>query len=291
VSRSDVESTLTLVQRGGTLLCAALALWAWPDVTVLAAAMLVPAAATLAYSAQLAGGMAAAFSEGAGRADRDVSGMPSVWTEIARDVAPIGAGILLSALYFRLDLFLLQAWRGAEAVALYNAVFRLVEALRLFPAALLAVMLPALVRAADGRPLVQVSAAVTGFGALVALAVWLSAAWLVPLVYGPGYAAAVPAFRILALSFPLMSLNYALTHQLVGWSGHRAYAAVCLAALVFNIALNARLIPSLSIDGAAWATLWTEGLVTVGCAIALAPGLAARGAAGARTAPAVVEPQ
>jgi len=37
-----------------------------------------------------------------------------------------------------------------------------------------------------------------------------------------------------------------------------------------NLALNARLIPGLSIDGAAWATLGTEVFLTAGCAVALA---------------------
>ena len=47
------------------------------------------------------------------------------------------------------------------------------------------------------------------------------------------------------MAFPLMSLNYALTHQLIGWHGHRAYAAMCALALVFNVALNVKLIPSI----------------------------------------------
>ena len=55
----------------------------------------------------------------------------------------------------------------------------------------------------------------------------------------------MPAFRILLLSFPLLSLNYALTHQLVGWDGQRAYAGLCALALVVNVAVNARLIPAL----------------------------------------------
>jgi O-antigen/teichoic acid export membrane protein len=110
---------------------------------------------------------------------------------------------------------------------------------------------------------------VTGFALVVSLALWLGALHLVPLVYGQQYADAAPAFRILLLSFPLMSLNYALTHQLIGWNGQRAYAAIAGAALVFNVVLNARLIPSMSIDGAAWSTLWTEVLLTVGCAGAL----------------------
>jgi O-antigen/teichoic acid export membrane protein len=60
-----------------------------------------------------------------------------------------------------------------------------------------------------------------------------------------------------------------LTHQLIGWDGQRAYAAMCGAALVVNLALNSWLIPTLAIDGAAWATLGTEVFLTVGCVSAL----------------------
>ena len=99
---------------------------------------------------------------------------------------------------------------------------------------------------------------VTLFGFVVALVGWTASGWLIPLLYGPRYADAVPAFRVLMWSFPLLSLNYALTHQLIGWHGQRAYVATCAAALVANLALNARLIPASGITGAAWATLWTE---------------------------------
>jgi O-antigen/teichoic acid export membrane protein len=315
LSRSDIESTLTLWQRFGTLACAALVL-AWrPDVTALAAAMSVPVALTFAYSLRRASRLAQAIrrpelsafarasaDEQLGRnadstpdlsasatasadkqlgsdanANRRGAGGPDVSTELRRDVLPIGIGIVLSALYFRIDIVLLQMWSGTGSVALYNAVFRLVEALRLFPAAVMAVALPILCRATSTRPLVGVSAAITTFSFVVAALLWLIADPLVPLVYGDQYAGAVTAFRILVASFPLMSLNYALTHQLIGWNGHRAYAAVCAAALVFNVALNARLIPVMSIEGAAWATFWTEALLTAGCVTALARASAAMG--------------
>jgi len=54
LSRSDVESTLTLWQRASTLACGLIALALWPSVTALAFAMLVPAAFTLAASARIA---------------------------------------------------------------------------------------------------------------------------------------------------------------------------------------------------------------------------------------------
>ena len=185
------------------------------------------------------------------------------------DVWPIGAGIVLSALYFRVDVFLVQLWSGTEAVGLYNAVFRLVEALRLFPAAVMAVALPSLCRGQDLRPLARVAAPITGAAIATTIVLWAAAGWLIPAIYQARYDAAVPAFRILLLSFPLMTLNMALTHQLVGWDGQRAYAALCALALVVNLALNARLIPAFSIDGAAWATLGTELFLTAGCAVAL----------------------
>jgi O-antigen/teichoic acid export membrane protein len=98
---------------------------------------------------------------------------------------------------------------------------------------------------------------------------WLTAGWLVPLTYGRRFSDAVPAFRVLLLAFPLMTLNYVLTTQLVAWDRHRAYAVLCGVALVVNVAVNARLIPELSAAGAAWATLWTEVFLTAGCAWAL----------------------
>ncbi|MBI3401876.1 MAG: oligosaccharide flippase family protein [Acidobacteria bacterium] len=288
LSRSDLESSLILWQRGGTLVCGLLAL-AWkPDVTVLAIAMLLPVVVTFVASLRIAmrldGNVGRVLpptreasadrrSLGEGGSDAADQAGPKDPPYISfhpgaaffRDVFPIGAGIVLSALYFRIDVFLVQLWSGTESVALYNAVFRLVEALRLFPAAVLAVTLPSLVRARDLRTLVQVSWPVAGFAVVASGGLWLAAGWVIPLVYGDRYLGAVPAFRILLLSFPLLSLNYALTHQLIGWDGQRTYATLCGLALVVNVALNARLIPLWSIEGAAWATLATEAFLTVGC--------------------------
>jgi O-antigen/teichoic acid export membrane protein len=267
LTRSDVESSLTLWQRLATLGAALLAL-AWsPDLRLLATAMLVPVIVTFLVSVRIATRLGRETAARLG--DAAAARRPVVSSELRRDVLPIGVGIVLSALYFRIDVFLVQYWRGTEWVALYNAVFRVVESLRLFPAAVLAVVLPSLCRADDRRPLLQVSLAVTAFAMATTLVLWVDAGWGIPLLYGARYAAAIPAFRILTLSFPLMSLNYALTHQLIGWEGQRAYATVCGVALVANVALNARLIPALSIEGAAWATFWTEAVLTAGCGFSL----------------------
>ncbi len=277
LSRSDIESSLILWQRGGTLVIGLAAL-AWrPNVTLLAVALLIPVAVTLAISVRIARtigtGSSADLQPGHGAGPRAGRGAGlqacDVRTDFRRHVWPIGAGIVLSALYFRIDLFLVELWSGTQAVAVYNAVFRLVEALRLFPAAVLAVTLPSLCRARDLRTVTRTSLPLVGLSLVVTVAGWFAAGWMIPFVYGAQHAGGVNAFRILLLAFPLMSLNYALTHQLIGWDGQRAYAAICAAALVMNVALNARLIPLLSIDGAAWATVATEALLTAACAAVL----------------------
>jgi O-antigen/teichoic acid export membrane protein len=228
-------------------------------------ALLVPVVVTLALSLRIAARMARAGSPESVRESGDAPSLAAAWFE----VWPIGVGIVLSALYFRIDVFLLQLWSGTESVAFYNAVFRLVEALRLFPAAVLAVALPSLCRASDLRPCYRIAVPVTGGALAVSMVLWMSAGWMIPLLYGAPYVAAVRTFRILLLSFPLLSLNFALTHQLVGWNGQRAYAAICAAAVIVNVALNARLIPRASIEGAAWSTLGTELFLTAGCIVSL----------------------
>jgi O-antigen/teichoic acid export membrane protein len=263
LARSDVESTLTLWQRMAMLMLALAALWWRADVAVLGVAMVIPAVATFWYSARLAGQLATVADSS------NLSNRTSPRDSLS-SVIPIGAGIVLSALYFRIDVFLVQAWQGTTAVALYNAVFRLVEALRLFPAAVLAVALPVLFQATSRHVLIKLSTILTAAAIVLSVALWSGAGVAIPMLYGNRYADAVPAFRILLIAFPLMSLNYALTHQLIGWHGHRAYAVMCAAALAFNVALNVKLIPTLGIVGAAWSTVATELVITSGCVIAIA---------------------
>jgi O-antigen/teichoic acid export membrane protein len=236
LGRSELESGLSVVQRcGATLL-------------IVGAALTVSALGALAASLVIARRIL--------RAVPPVPQFPSSsvphlsWRTWVTDVAPIGVGLVLSALYFRIDVFLLERWSGLDAVAHYSAVFRLVDAMRLLPAA-------------------GLTSGLTAFAVGVTLVAWPAAPWLVWVAYGAEYADAGPILQLLLLSFPLLTLNYCLTHLLIGWDQPRAYALCCLAALAGNLALNAWLIPASGAIGAAWATLGTEVVVTAMCLVAL----------------------
>jgi len=271
LQRTDIESAIHTAYRLLTLLLASIVLWRWRRLDYLGIAMLTPALIAAVVSL----GIASRLSPGAGSREPGTGGRePGAGplltpSRLFRDVLPLGAGILLSAVYFRIDVYFIQQWHGFQPVGGYNAAFRLVEAMRLLPAAVLAVTFPLLVQATDMQSLKRIGGRLTLAGAVLALISAAGGSVIIPLLYGETYAYAAPAFSILALALPLFFLNYALTHQVIGWDGQRAYLLIVVLALAGNIAANIALVPSRGIVGAAIATVLTEIVVTAGCLFAL----------------------
>jgi O-antigen/teichoic acid export membrane protein len=260
IERSEIESAIHAAHRFTTLVLALAVLFWWPRLDFLGAAMLIPSVIAMLVSFAIAWRLSESREPSAG--SRQSLLAPATF---ARDVLPLGAAVLLSALYFRIDVFFIERWQGLEAVGGYNAVFRLVEAMRLLPAAVMAVTFPMLVQATDTRLVQRIGGALTIAGVVLALIGALGASVIVPLVYGRPYLYAAPTFAILSLALPLFFLNYALTHQVIGWDGQRAYLLIATLALIANVAANFTLVPVEGMIGAAIATLLTEIVVTGGC--------------------------
>ena len=259
LQRSEIESAIHAAYRLTMLVLAIAVLWWSRRLDHLGLAMLIPGLIAIAVAMAVA--VRLSESTGAG-AVLDTS-------RFIKDVLPLGAAMLISALYFRIDVYFIQQWHGFQPVGGYNAAVRLVEALRLIPAAVMAVTFPLLVQARNTDPLRTIASWLTATGGLLAIVCSLGASMIVPLIYGAHYAYASPAFAILSLALPLFFLNYALTHQVIGWDGHRAYLGIVALALAGNVTANLLLVPTHGIAGAAIATLLTEVIVTAGCISAL----------------------
>ena len=104
-----------------------------------------------------------------------------------RDIFPLGAAVLISALYFRIDVYFIQQWHGFQPVGGYNAAFRLVDALRLLPAAVMAVTFPLLVHATDAHLVRKIGGRLAVAGLALAAVCALGATVIVPLIYGASY--------------------------------------------------------------------------------------------------------
>ncbi len=264
LQRSEIESAIHLAHRLTTLVLAMAALWWWRRLDYLGIAMLVPGVIAVLVSL----GIALTLS-GSGIRDPGSGSGPEAGTLTAskcfRDIFPLGAAVLISALYFRIDVYFIQQWHGFQPVGGYNAAFRLVEAMRLLPAAVMAVTFPMLVQTNDLQLVRTIGGRLAAAGLALAVVCGLGATVIVPFIYGDAYAYAAPAFAVLSLALPLFFLNYALTHQVIGWDGQRAYLAIVTLALAGNVAANLLLVPTRGIVGAAIATVLTEVIVTAGC--------------------------
>jgi O-antigen/teichoic acid export membrane protein len=258
LGRSEIESTLTLGHRLPAAVLAAAVLYAQPTLFLLSVALVMPPVLALAVSFAISGRLVGH--------ERGITAAPR---HVLRDAAPIGLGILVSALYFRCDVYFLNYWRGLESVGMYNAVFRLVEAMRLVPAAVLAVVFPELCRASSRQPMTRLALVLGAAGALAMAFTFTAAEGIVHLTYGAAYYGAIEPLRVLSVALPLFFVNYALTHQVIAWDGQRRYLAVTCAALAANVTGNVLLIPPYGMLGAAWATLVTELVVAAGCLAAL----------------------
>ena len=272
LQRSEIESAIHLSYRLTMLILAMAVLWWWRRLDYLGIAMLVPGVVAMLVSLVIALNLSIRLKPDTTGALASVWGPPSgglTARVFVRDILPLGAAVFISALYFRIDVYFIQQWHGFQPVGGYNAAFRLVDALRLFPAAVMAVTFPLLVQAGDAHLVRKIGGRLAVAGLALAAVCGLGATAIVPLVYGQSYEYAAPAFAVLSLALPLFFLNYALTHQVIGWDGQRAYLAIVTVALAANVAANFLLIPSQGIVGAAIATLVTEMVVTVGCILVL----------------------
>lgn len=189
--------------------------------------------------------------------------------------APIGVAILLSILYFRVDVFFLERMLGDTAVGAYGAAYRILESLLFVPAAFLAAIYPAFSEAVERGPernkeLFRVSLLwMVSLSAVVVTGLVAFAPLIIGLLYGEAYAEAGPILRALAPSLLFIFPNYALTHFLIALQGQKwnaLFAGVCLAInAVGNVFAIARWGPV----GAALTTVLTEATLFVLCWIAV----------------------
>ncbi len=273
LQRSEIESAIHLAYRLTVLTLAMAVLWWWRRLDYLGIAMLVPGVIAMLVSLAIALNLSIRLKSDTTGESGDIQGRPPsnglTARSFFRDIFPLGAAVLISALYFRIDVYFIQQWHGFQPVGGYNAAFRLVEALRLLPAAVMAVTFPMLVQTTDMQLVRTIGGRLAVAGLALAAVCGLGATVIMPLIYGESYAYAAPAFAVLALALPLFFLNYALTHQVIAWDGQRAFLTIVTIALAGNVAANLLLVPTRGIVGAAIATVLTEVIVTAGCLYAL----------------------
>ena len=216
------------------------------------------AAAVVVVLAQSGGALAAA-----GLARVALPGAAWRWARppaaVVRRVAQLGAGLaalmVLSILYQRSGVLLLSLLAGDRAAGAYSASARVVEALKMLPAAFFGAMFPIMAQGRGDRDAERAFG--RAFAALMALVVVLAAVTglaagpLLALLFGRGYEAAVTPLRIMVWSLPATLLAFRLSFELVVAGRDRAAATSMGLTLLLGGGLTAALISRWSLAGAA----------------------------------------
>jgi O-antigen/teichoic acid export membrane protein len=180
---------------------------------------------------------------------------------------PFGVLVLVFALYYRIDMMMLEWMRGSEEVGMYAAAYRFVDVVIVLAASLGAPFYPrfsGLVRSDPAGARALLESVWRPFLALalpLSLGVYLVADETTLLLWGPEFAAAGGILRVLAwVAVPLVWV-YVANQALLAANRVWTLAAVYTAGALLNVALNLLFIPRHGAQGAATATLICEWAV------------------------------
>jgi len=198
-----------------------------------------------------------------------------VWLDLFRRGLPFAYAGLMITLFFQVDAVMLEAMRGAREVGWYRAPVLVLEGLTLVPRVLSYALIPtmAALHATNAETvtalyrrgckyLLLAGLPVAAFGAL-------ASGPFIAFLFGPDYGPSVAASRILLPAAAFMFLSNFGETTLACVNRWRTIVVVSTVCLVMNVALNLAWIPAYGYEGAAWATLATEGTYFALGAIAL----------------------
>lgn len=173
---------------------------------------------------------------------------------------------LSGVLNLRLDMFIVAAFLTRSHLGWYSVAASVAEVLLYLPKALAWVTFAQ--AASEGRrktgwdPAIMYRV-VTGTLAAAALAIGLSAGWLIPFFFSAKFAAAVTPLRILLFGTFALGIGLMASHHLYGLGDAASPSKVSLLAVIATVVLDMLLIPFLGIVGAALASAVSYSLYSV----------------------------
>jgi O-antigen/teichoic acid export membrane protein len=179
---------------------------------------------------------------------------------------PFALAFVITTIYFKIDVPILDFVRGDREVGLYGAAYKPFEALLFIPLSMFNVVFPILAiyhREASGR----VAWAVAKFYKSLLMLGWPISIGLFLLAQAFHFIYRFPgslaSLRILALGVVFMFVSNAFIAALNAVDRQVMFTWAALGSMVVNVLLNVVLIPPYGYLGASWATVLTEVALTV----------------------------
>jgi O-antigen/teichoic acid export membrane protein len=182
---------------------------------------------------------------------------------------PMAIALGLGTIAFRIDTIILSLIKGQDAVGIYGVPYKIIDILITIPNIFMGLVLPiiSIYIISNRRRLIRVlqksfdAMAVVGFYILMIIS--LLAPFIINLVAGSGFVASTTPLRYLAFAICAVFIGMPMPYLLVAAKKQKQLIWRNLFLLFVNIILNLILIPSLSYNGAAIATLVAETISAI----------------------------
>lgn len=187
--------------------------------------------------------------------------------ELAREGWPLLVNALLVSLFFRIDVFIIEAVDGATELGIYDASYKLINLLTIFPAYATLAVFPILAQRAHDDDAIQRAYHRTAYlllilACLATVAAAAGSEFAIRILAGQEYLPdAANLLRVLVLFAPLSFVNGAYQYVLIARGQQRKLVPAFVAAFSYNVLANIIVIPMFGTMAAAVNTIVTEVVI------------------------------
>ena len=176
-------------------------------------------------------------------------------------VLPMMLIALMSLLYNKIDIFMLEIFLGFQSVGEYAVIYRLILPFMFVSSSLFMVLLPSFADSSlPGKSMIKIAFLMFFVGFILSIAI-SSMFWLVSDMFFEKYAYLLNDFILYSFYLPLVFSYGVMSNFLVSKGQERVIFGVTIIALMFNVLFNFILIPKLGVKGAILSTIFSEMLI------------------------------
>lgn len=194
---------------------------------------------------------------------------PEIWKSLLKKSYPFWLIGLFTLIYYRTDMVMLSLLREDYETGIYRAAYTLIEVSLLIPGIVVSTAMPSMARLwKEDRETLNVlfkksfqMLVLLGVGGLTGYYIFARLGILI--VFGQEFLPSVPILRILAFSVPSMFLNSLFGSYMNATGRELTFTKITGFTALFNVVLNYFLILQYGPEGAAIATVVSQGIVSV----------------------------
>ncbi len=182
---------------------------------------------------------------------------------------PLMINNLLSTIFFRIDVMLLQPMKGSQVLGYYSSAYKFVDGLNIFPSFVTLALFPVMSRRARSSREGLITAYTKALKILLILAMPITlgtmiiAERLVLFLFGSEFSPAIQALQILIWFLPFSYVNSVTQYVIIAVEKQRFLTLAFIIGATFNLIANLIAIPLFGLVGASAVTVLSELVLMV----------------------------